>query len=305
MLSNYRTYLLIVLAALAMVGCKKDDKAMLWGKTQCYDKFLWVHHTPDTLKQTLCFDFNGDAKDFMTDNLQLGIFEKNDRGEFVRMEENEAEVFANGQKAERNIISVPPTCSEMEVGIVFNKDAENKTHYWYIRSVNNGGLDRINDREPAALEDDAIIEMRLQKEHIMNPLAEGLLMFLIVVVAALLVWLLVLKHLFFPTFKVNKLELIGPEPYLNTIKLKRYRKIVLTSKSKRQSGWSSVFTGEIKYSINPLWTADVEFEPKDKRSIRIRPDRSTYITDARIMKRDEEYTLENTTTHAKTRLKIS
>ncbi len=69
MLNNYRTYLLIILAALAMVGCKKDDKAMLWGKTQCYDNFLWVRHTPDTLKQTLCFDFNGDAKDFMTDKI--------------------------------------------------------------------------------------------------------------------------------------------------------------------------------------------------------------------------------------------
>lgn len=305
MLSNYRTYLLVGLAALTMVGCKKENKAMLWGKTQCYDTFLWVHHTPDTLKQTLCFDFNGDAKDFMTENLQLGVFEKNDRGEFVRMDENKAEVFANGQKADRNIISVPPTCQEMEVGIVFNQDAENKTHYWYIRPINDGGLDRINDKEPAQMADDAIMEMRLQKEQVMNPLAEGLLIFLLAVAAALLIWLLVLKHLFYPTFKVNRLELIGPEPYLNTIKLKHYRKVVLTSKQKRQNGWNRLFTGEIKYSINPLWTADVEFEPKDKRSIRIRPDRSTYITDARIMKRDVEYTLENTSTQAKTKLKIS
>ncbi len=305
MLSKYRSYLLIALAALTMVGCKKDHKAMLWGKTQCYDNFLGVRHTPDTLKQTLCFDFNGDARDFMTENLQLGIFKKNDQGEFVRLGENEAEVFVNGEKAEGNIISVPPTCQEMEVGIVFDKTAENKTHYWYIRPINDGGLDRINDKEPAQMAEDAIMEMRLQKEHIMNPLAEGLLIFLLVVAAALLVWLLVLKHLFFPTFKVNRLELIGPEPYLNTIKLKHYRKVVLTSKQKRQSGWSRLFTGEIKYSINPLWTADVVFEPKDKRSIRVRPDRNTYITDARIMKRDEEYTLENTEKQTKTQMKIS
>ncbi len=306
MLSKYRFYLLIIPAAVCMTSCKKDNKALLWGKTQCYDDFLWVHHTPDTLKKTLYFDFNEDAKNFMNEDLQLCIFRKNADGRFEPIGEKEAEVFANGEKAAGNVIVVPPTCQEMEVGVVFNKDTENKTHYWYIRPVNDGGLDRINDKEPAALTEDALMEVRLQKEHVMNPLAEGLLIFLAAVVAALLIWLLILRPMVFPTFKVNRLELIGPDDYLNNIaNLKRYRKVVLTSKAKKQSLMNRLFTGEIKYSINSLWTADVEFEPKDKRSIRIRPNRKTYCTDARIMKRDEEYTLENTTTQAKTQMKIS
>lgn len=307
MLSNKVKYLLLVAVAALTVACNNSkDQALLWGETKCYDDFLWVKQTPDTLKQTLCFDFNDDARRYMHEPLKLGVFKKGENNEFVQLKEDEVELFVDGQKVEGNVLTVPVSCQEMEVGVVLTKNAEVKTHYWYLRPIDTAGLERINDKAvSAASDDDAIMSIKLRKSHRMNPLAEGLLIFALIVLGTLILWFVVIKPIQFPSFGVNKLELIGPEPYLNTIKLRRYRKLVLTSKTTTQSWLSRVFTGEIKYSVNQIWTADVVFEPKDKRSIRIRPAKNEYLTDARIMKIDEEYTLENLTTKSKTIMKIS
>ena len=54
-----------------------------------------------------------------------------------------------------------------------------------------------------------------------------------------------------------------------------------------------------------MWTAPVVFEPRDKKSIRVRPDKNTYSTDARIMKTNADYILVNEQTKAKTSMRIS
>lgn len=297
----------MALVAVLATSCQKEtESSILWGKTNTYDKFLWKKHVPDTLKQTLCFEFNEDAQQFMEDELKLGIFKKNGNNQLVQVRESEMELFANGKKVEGNIISVTSSCSELEVGIVFNDDAEDKVHYWYVKPIDNGGLERINEKSTDEMSSqDAIMEIKAQKNHVMNPLAEGLLFFIIVLVSALILWLIILKPIFFPVFKVKKLELIGPDPYINAIQIKRYRKLVLTSKNIHQSWLNQLFTGRIKYSINPLWTSDVEFVPKDKRSIRIRPDKNEYLSDTRILKTNNEYTLENIKTNNKTLMKLS
>ena len=307
-MSNHNfKYLIIAAIALLLIGCDQIDKeSILWGETKSYDPFLWVSQTPDTLKQTLCFDFNNDAQQHMSAPLQLGLFKKNADGTFIRIKDNEAELFSQGTKLADNIISVPSTCKELEVGIVFNPKAEDKTHYWYIRPIDNAGLERINDHPTDQFSsEEAIMEIRLKKQHVMNPLAKGILFFIIAFGVALLLWFIIFRPLLFPTFKVNYLELIGPEPYLNKLKIKHYRQLILTSKPAQQSFFNRLMTGEVKYSVNSIWTADVVFEPKDKRSIRIRPDKKEYITDARIMQTNTEYTLENLSTHSKTKLRIS
>lgn len=305
-MSSKSSITIALLTIACLVGCQdKQQSSVLWGKADTYDDFLWKKHTPDTLKQTLCFDFNQDAKDYMHKPLRLGVFKKEENNKFVQVPETEMELFADGKKVNGNALTVPASCEELEVGVVFNDKAENKVHYWYIKPIDNGGLSRINDKPTDTAIENVIMEIRAKKTHVMNPLAEGLLFFAIFLVSALLVWFLILKPIFFPVFKVKKVDLIGPEPYINTIQIKRYRKLILTSKNKKQSWVSQLFTGQIKYSVNSLWTADVEFVPKDKRSIRIRPDKSEYLTDARILKMNTEYTLENTNTHSKTIIKLS
>lgn len=306
-----RNKILIITAAASAIiasSCNKQGNkdSFLWGKTNCYDNFLWKKYVPDTLKQTLCFDFNEDAQNYMSEPLKLGVFKKEPNNQLVRVQSDEMELFVNGQKQDGNVITVPSNVKELEVGVVFNKDAEDKVHYWYVKPVDNGGLERINDRPTEEMtSDDAIMELKAKKNHVMNPLAEGLLFALIIITIAIVLWLLVLKTIFFPTFRVHYIDMEGPEPYFSKTKIKNFHKLILTNKQHKQNWFEQVFVGKTKYSVNDMWTKDVVFEPKDKRSIRIRPDKEMYMIDSRTIKTNNEYVLENLERKVKTKIRIS
>lgn len=306
MSSNKILPIVFILVSVFFISCNKanDEKVVVWGKTNTYSPFLWKKQVPDTLKQTLCFDFNDDAMKYMSEPLLLGVFKKDADGELRRVETDEMQLFVNGQAVEGNVIRVDASQKEIEAGVVFNPDAENKMHYWYIKPIYNAGLDRINDINTND-EDEAVMEIRLRKRHVMNPLAEGLMWFGIMVLAALILWFVVFKRLFFPVFRVTRLQLTGPEPYLSQLKLKGCRQCILSANPKKQSLLNKVFVGEIKYEVNPLWTAPVVVEPRDKKSVRIRPDKNTYSTDANLLKANEDHVIVNEMTKAKTTVRIS
>ena len=306
MLKNKICLIILTVVSIFTVSCTKVDNknAVLWGKTNTYDPFLWKKQVPDTLKQTLCFDFNDDAVRYLSAPLKLGVFKKDDNGHLRQVKTDEMELFVNGKAVDGNIISVNSSESEIEVGVVFSPNAKDKIHHWYIKPIDTAGLDRINDKDSYA-QDEAIMEIKLQKRHVMNPLAEGLMWFGITVLAALILWFVVLKQIFFPTFRVTRLQLVGPEPYLSQLKIKGYRMCVLSSSPQKQNWFNRVFTGAIKYEVNPMWSAPVIFEPRDKKSVRVRPDKNTYSVDARFLKTNVDYIIVNETTKTKTSMKIS
>ena len=54
-----------------------------------------------------------------------------------------------------------------------------------------------------------------------------------------------------------------------------------------------------------MWSAPVIFEPRDKKTVRVRPDKNTYSVDARFLKTNVDYIIVNETTKTKTTMKIS
>ena len=86
--------------------------------------------------------------------------------------------------------------------------------------------------------------------------------------------------------------------------MKGYRKLVLTNKKTTQGFFNRLFTGKVLYEVNPIWTNDVLVEPKDKNSVRLRCPLD-YMADARVLKKNQEYTIHNITTGNKTTIKIS
>lgn len=306
MLRNKFFLIILTVVSTISVSCNKvnNEDAVLWGKTNTYNPFLWKKQVPDTLKQTLCFDFNDDAVKYLTTPLKLGIFKKDDNGRLRQVRSDEMELFVNGKAVEGNVISVNASDRELEVGVVFNQNAADKIHYWYIKPIDATGLDRINDKNNYS-EDEAIMEIKLQKRHVMNPLAEGLMWFGITILAALILWFVVLKQMFFPTFRITRLQLVGPEPYLSQLKIKGYRMCILTASPQKQNWFNRVFTGAIKYEINPMWSAPVVFEPRDKKTVRVRPDKNTYSVDALFLKTNIDYVIVNEITKIKTIMKIS
>jgi hypothetical protein len=220
--------------------------------------------------------------------------------------ESEMEVFVNGDKCVGNIIDVKPGTDQLKVGIVFNPKAENKVHHWFFRAVDDAGLERINDMDADTFNADnaSLMDVEVERHKIMNPLAEALLLTTILLVAALLVWLFVLKPIVFPTFRVGKILLSDPVPYNSLLRIRNYRKLILTSKSQKQKTLNKFFTGKILYEVNEIWTSDVVVEPKDKVSVRLRYPKD-FMADAHVLKKNQEYALKNMTTGNKTIIRIS
>ena len=127
---------------------------------------------------------------------------------------------------------------------------------------------------------------------------------LVLLLAALLVWLFVMKAIFFPTFRVGKIQLSDPVPYNTLKRMRGYRKMILTNKQPKQGFFDRVFAGKILYEVNDLWTSEVVIEPKDRNSVRLRCPKD-FMADARVLKKNQEYTIQNMTTSTKTKIKIS
>lgn len=306
-----RFLILAVLCPLMLLAsCNKEanntNTPTRWGKENYYDKFLWKKHVPDTLYRTIEFDFNQDAKNYMDKPLRLGLFKKTDSGKMLPVTESEMEVFVDGQKCPNNIIDVQPGTDQMKVGIVFKPKAENKVHHWFFRAVDDGGLERINDMDPDTYQADnaSLMDIEVDKNKVMNPLAMGTALTTLLLLAALLVWLFVMKAIFFPTFRVGKIQLSDPVPYNTLKRMRGYRKMILTNKQPKQGFFDRVFAGKILYEVNDLWTSEVVIEPKDRNSVRLRCPKD-FMADARVLKKNQEYTIQNMTTSTKTKIKIS
>ena len=259
------------LMLLASCGKKADEPnaPTRWGKENYYDKFLWKKHVPDTLYRTIEFDFNQDAKNYMDKPLRLGLFKKTDSGKMLPVTENEMEVFVDGQKCPQNIIDVQPGTDQLKVGIVFKPEAENKVHHWFFRAVDDGGLERINDMDPDTYKADnaSLMDIEVDKNKVMNPLAMGTALTTLLLLAALLVWLFVMKAIFFPTFRVGKIQLSDPVPYNTLQRMRGYRKMILTNTLPKQGFFDRVVAGKILYEVNDLWTSEVVIEPTDRNSV--------------------------------------
>lgn len=309
MCSKIKFVILFSLVCLFAVGCNTENKlpSTSWGRSKVYNDFLWKKHVPDTLTKTICFDFNEDSRNHMREPLVLGIFKKNASGRYVQVMENEMLLFVDKQQIAGNTITVPPTTEKLTVGVVFTKKAEEKVHYWYIKVLEDGGLDRINDTEPSQFNDanTALMEVTAEKKKVWNPLAEGMTFGFSGIIIALLVWIFILKPIFFPTFKIGNIS-IQNDQFSNVVKARGFHKVILTSsKEKAKQGFfEKTFVGKTKFVVDPRWTCDVAFEPRDKSSIRIRQGKD-FMVDSRILKKAQEYTLENIQTGSKSKIVIS
>lgn len=302
--------LLLIIFSQVFAACGRKamsgDIPTCWGKTNYYDSFLWKKHVPDTLYRTIEFDFNQDAKNFMTEPLKLRLFKKTDSDEMSPVTESEMEVFVDGRKCQGNILDIYPGTEKLSVGLVFNPDAENKVHHWFFKPAADGGLDRINDMGPDIFNADnsSLLDIEVEKHRVMNPLKEGMLFAAAILIASLLVWIFVLKPIIFPTFRVGRVQLSDPVPYSSLKHIRGYRKVILTDKKQKQNVFNKFFTGKILYDVNQLWISDIIIEPKDKKSVRLRCTKD-FMVDARVLKTNQEYTIQNMVSGKKTKIKIS
>ena len=147
-----KSYIYWIITALILVSCEKEiDTSMLWGKTDYYTDFMFYEYEPVRMTKTICFDANEDSKGHVG-NVKLSIFKMNNDSSFIPVKE-EIVLYKNGELCPENILLVSPQDKEIELGIEFTPKAKEGTHKWFLKVLDNGGFDRINEY---STEDDAL-----------------------------------------------------------------------------------------------------------------------------------------------------
>lgn len=288
--TNY-IYILICLILWSMTSCKeeKSPNATFWGETGYYKNFLFYKYKPEVMEQTLIFDFNEDAKSVQ--EVKFGLYKKSADRKFTSTE-GEIVLYKNGDKCINNVFTVSGTEREVTLGIEFLAETPQGVHKWYLRTLDNGGLSRINDCD---IESDAYplaMEIYSQKEDNLNPLLLGIIWFLIVSILIILVWILILKRIFYPVFKIGPIVINGT--YYSMRKIKGYRKVICTNRAKKQSFINQLFIGKILYEVNPFWSSEWVIIPRDKTSIKPIGAKNYTIDPYTVcIKKGVEYTITN------------
>lgn len=297
-----KSYIYWIITALVLVSCEKEiDTSMLWGRTDYYTDFMFYKYEPVRMTKIICFDANEDSEG-RVGNVKFSLFKMSNDSTYVPVKE-EILLYKNDTLCCDNILERTPQDKEVKLGIEFTPTAKEGTHKWFLKVLDNGGFDRINDysTEDGALP--LLLEWKAEKNDISNPLAMGLGWLLAILMGALLVWLFVLKPMMYPTFKVGNIQIISGS-YYSTKKINKARKLVVTSSAKRQSFVNKFFTGKIIYERNEMWKDEWELHPKGKGARLVGNRKYSINPFAASLEKHNEYQLEHLESDTKAKITL-
>jgi hypothetical protein len=143
-----------------------------------------------------------------------------------------------------------------------------------------------------------------------NPLKTCLFWIAMAIIAALVLWFLLLRRMFYPTIKVKRIDFAGPGTYYGSKKIKGARKVVLTSKKQSQNIFSRIFTGEIRFLRAEHFIPEIEILPSGtKKKIRLhslgKGDNAWDVTPSSILAPFDKATMTNRTTKETSEITVS
>lgn len=223
-----------------------------------YDSFLWSDCAPDA---KIVWDLTPVFKDELKSS-KLSL-----KFHVAEGETDDFQAWFNGQTIGNNqtieICPNQPACLEVQ----FNHDAKSGKRYFALTPTTINDIDIINEQPSEVYQGTSL---RTEYDVDWNPLKTFLFWLGIVLIAALVLWLAVLKKIFFPTIKMARITITGPGSYYSSKKIKGARKVVLTTKQKYQNIFSRIFTGEIRVIKAEHFVPELSIVPAgSKKKVRI------------------------------------
>ena len=264
------------------------------GKATWYDSFLfWRASTPDTLSIDLKATFNDEAKKDCS-AVEFRIVDPDGGKDF--------QLFYNGQPLYNGKITLRSNANTVSMlSLVFIPTAKEGKRYLAVKPTAKQELDNINDQPVKQY------QLTLRSKYVVNwnPLKTMLMWIGFLILAALLLWFLLLKHIIYPTIKVKTIQI--NDPYFSRVNVKGKRRVVFTNKKMEQSLLNRIFTGEILYKKHDIWTSPLVFEAGAKKKT-LRVMRTTdYVFDpyTSMLKAPNDYIVENTKDNTKIKISIN
>lgn len=191
--------------------------------------------------------------------------------------------------------------SEGVIQLIVPQGAPDQEYNLTLNYVKSSRLDRINGERPK----DAAVTLTGATDTSMSLLE--LLCYILgtAIVLGLLLWFCLLKKATYPPIKVGTVTLTGPAGYYLTKKIKGARKVVLTSRRRKQGALGKAFTGEIIYISGDHFTPEVTIEAATtKKKVKVKGQDWQAFPSSTFAAYDKG-TLTNLTTNAKTEIEFN
>lgn len=263
-----------------------------------YDSFLWSDEAKDyKVTWDLAPSFRNELQ---TSSVELEFLVEEDRKEDFQAWFNGRQI-KNGSK----IKIVPDQPALLEV--LFNHDAATGNRYFELIPVSVSDINIINGQPSESYNGTSL---RTTYHIGWNPLKTVMFWLAVVVSAVILLWLVILKHIIYPTIRLSKVTFTGPGTYYSTKRIRGARKILLTSNRQSQNIFSRIFTGEIRFVKAEHFTPDIAIVPaggkkKVKLIVEGKPNSSLEIYPSTIFGQYDKGTITNQMTKEKYEIEFS
>lgn len=296
--------ILCTIALFSFVSCQKEQpiKGVGWGYTEYYESSIFKKYDPVRMEKTLCFELNNDADTLLRGDRNLTFHLSSDNKSLKPLKG--VRVYVDGEPCKDGIITIKSTTdsdqkaqsSEVKIvlGLEFLDEATDGKHILYLLGGEIANCEEFNQYAGNIGVDMGVLDegIVIEKKTIANPGNVVASWILIIILALLLVWIIFLRPILFTRISIARLQIQGPGAFMGMFPIKGCIKVVLTSKKVKQNFLHHLFVGKIKYITNDVWISDVTFEPRDRKSLRIRT-KDDFSCDATILEKHNTYKLTN------------
>lgn len=285
--------ILLSLVCISLYSCRENiSENSMWGATQYYEDFFWYKYEPVLMEQTLEFNFNEDARQFLEKEVfTFDVVELDENGNVIQ---NQFKLYKNGIECPNETFTLTTSDSEIRLGIEFLPEAREGNHKFFIKEKENSGLTRIDYTELAE-------GMYVQKNDSMNPLAKLLAWSGGIIVVVSIIWAVLSRFLFWPSVRFSKLTIDYGNGCCSSIRTSGCYEVVLTNDKKMHDNFLiRLFKGSKKYVVNDFWTSPIEIKNGFGKKIRVRQTKRSFSCSPINPKRKEDFILMNADGHSVT-----
>ena len=232
------------------------------GKASHYGSFLFSKEELKSAIKDIKVDFSEQAKKENSSAIMRVYLVDKKTEEKLTPASQLLTISINGTELKGDSFKLTPDMTNVTLGISGQPDTKSGTYYGRIELVPNN-LDNYSVNGTPD-----IFKWKVKFNQKWNPLKLALAWLIAILAAAFLLWMLLLKPIFYPRFgSIQKtFNVPGMAPLIVKFKGARMVEVAATHK-KKQSAWNRFWTGKILYKTHPAFVEPIVFKPSRGRRV--------------------------------------
>lgn len=246
-----------------------EDKNL--GKASYHGAFLISKEASNPVITDIKVEFSEQAKKESSSAVMKFFFVDKKTEQKISPDSQNLTIFIDGKELTGDSFKLTPEMSNVTVSIMGQPGTKSGSYYGRVELVptnlDNYSINGTPD----------VFKWKMSFTQKWNPLKLGLAWLLGILAAAFILWMFILKPIFYPRFgSIQKtFNVPGMAPLI--VKFKGARMVeIAASHQKKQTGWNRFWTGKILYKTHPAFAAPITFKPSKGHKVLAKVQAGTY-----------------------------